>query len=349
MSSSHQVLIPTSLAQIARQLNLEYHGSADAQITAVSSFHSAHKGSLCFLTSNRYLDALQSSQCEFVIVPSDFDTDLLGNKNGLFSSNPHLSFIQAIELLQPDSLRKPDSTIHPTACIAESAQIGSEVSIAAGAVIGEHAVIGDKVRIGAGCIIEDYVQIGAGTLLHAKVTLCHRVKLGRRNILHSGVVVGSDGFGLVHESGQWHKIPHLGSVMIGDDVEIGANTTVDRGALDDTVIEKGVKLDNLIQVAHNVRIGENTAIAACVGIAGSAVIGKNCQISGAAVILGHLSVADNVTVTAMSLVTKSIKQSGTYSSGTPLLENRLWHRNNARYKALDSIARSVSDLEKKFK
>ena len=349
MSNSHQVLNPISLADLSDRLGLKYHGNAEAQITSVSSFQSAVGGSLCFLTSPRYLDALQASQCEFVIVPLDFDVDMLGEKNGILSSNPHLSFVQAIDFLRPDSLTKTATEIHPTACIDESAKIGKGVSIGAGAVVGEQVIIGDDVAIGAGCIIEDRVQVGDGSLLHPKVTLCHRIKIGHRTILHSGVVIGSDGFGLVPDSGQWHKIPHLGSVIIGDDVEIGANTTVDRGALDNTVIEKGVKLDNLIQVAHNVRIGENTAIAACVGIAGSAVIGKNCQISGAAVILGHLSVADNVTVTAMSLVTKSIKQSGTYSSGTPLLENRLWHRNNARYKALDSIARSVSDLEKKFK
>lgn len=349
MPNPHLVLNPISLMQLSDQLDLAFHGNADDRITSLSSFQSAQNGSLCFLTSPRYQDALQASQCSFVIVPLDYDADLLGEKNGLFSSKPHLSFVQAIEILRPDSLGQSKPIIHPTACIGETAQIGKGVSIGAGVVIGEQVIIEDGVAIGAGCIIEEGVQIGSGSQLHPKVTLCHRVSLGQRNILHSGVVIGSDGFGLVHDTGQWHKIPHLGSVIIGDDVEIGANTTVDRGALDDTVIEKGVKLDNLIQVAHNVRIGENTAIAACVGIAGSAVIGKNCQISGAAVILGHLSVADNVTVTAMSLVTKSIRQSGTYSSGTPLLENRLWHRNNARYKALDSIARSVSDLEKKFK
>jgi UDP-3-O-[3-hydroxymyristoyl] glucosamine N-acyltransferase len=349
MSNAHQALNPTSLSDLSDQLDLKYQGDAGARITSVSSFQSASSGSLCFLTSRRYLDALQASQCEFVIVPLDFDVDALGEKNGIFSPNPHLSFVQAIDILCPESLRQTATEIHPSACIAESASMGKGVSIGAGVDIGEQVTIGDDVTIGAGSIIEDHVQIESGCLLHSKVTLCHRVKIGHRSILHSGVVIGSDGFGLVPDSGQWHKIPHLGSVIIGDDVEIGANTTVDRGALDDTVIEKGVKLDNLIQVAHNVRIGENTAIAACVGIAGSAVIGKNCQISGAAVILGHLSVADNVTVTAMSLVTKSIKQSGTYSSGTPLLENRLWHRNNARYKALDSIARSVSDLEKKLK
>jgi len=214
-------------------------------------------------------------------------------------------------------------------------------------VLDDDVIIEDCVSIGAGCIIERGCRVGADTKLHARVTLCHDVALGSGVILHPGVVIGSDGFGLVYDQGEWIKIPHLGGVRIGDRVEIGANTTVDRGALDDTVIGDGVKLDNLIQVAHNVQIGDNTAIAACVGIAGSAIIGKNCKISGAAVILGHLSVADNVTVTAMSLVTKSIKKSGTYSSGTPLMENRLWHRNNARYKSLDKLAKSISSLEKK--
>ncbi len=165
--------------------------------------------------------------------------------------------------------------------------------------------------------------------------------------MHPGVVIGSDGFGLTKHGQSWIKIPQIGKAIIMDNVEIGANSTIDRGALDDTIIHNGVKLDNQIQIAHNVEIGENTAMAACVGIAGSAKIGKNCQISGAVVILGHLSVADDVVVTAMSLVTKSIKQAGVYSSGTPLLENKQWHKSNVRYKQLDDLSKTIKNLEKR--
>jgi UDP-3-O-[3-hydroxymyristoyl] glucosamine N-acyltransferase len=207
-------------------------------------------------------------------------------------------------------------------------------------------VIGDGSTIGAGCVIGEGVRIGENCRLYSRVTLEHDVVLGNRCIVHSGAVIGADGFGLVEDGEHWIKVPQLGSVSIGDDVEIGANTTIDRGAMDDTVIEQGCKLDNQIQVAHNVRIGAHTAIAACVGIAGSAEIGRYCKISGAAVILGHLRIADGVTVTAMSLVTRNIREAGVYSSGTPLMENSLWHRSNARYKMLEALAQRIAALEK---
>ncbi len=200
--------------------------------------------------------------------------------------------------------------------------------------------------IGAGCVIEQATSIGSGCRLHSRVTLGHSVRIADRCTLHSGVVIGADGFGLVMQADRWHKIPQIGTVVIGEDVEIGANSTVDRGALDDTVIEQGCKLDNQIQIAHNVRIGAHSAIAACVGIAGSAVIGRYCKISGAAVVLGHLTIVDHVTITAMSLVTKDIRKPGVYSSGTPLLPNALWHRANVRYKALDKMALTVAKLDK---
>jgi UDP-3-O-[3-hydroxymyristoyl] glucosamine N-acyltransferase len=214
-------------------------------------------------------------------------------------------------------------------------------------VIEEDVEIGEATSIGAGSVIEKGAIIGKNCRIHSRVTIGYQVKLGGRCELHSGVVLGSDGFGLVLHDKQWQKVPHLGTVIIEDDVEIGANSSVDRGALDDTIIEQGCKLDNLIQIAHNVRIGAHTAIAACVGIAGSVNIGRYCKISGAASVCGHLSIADNVTITAMSLVTNNIKTAGVYSSGTPLLENSEWHKNNVRYKSLDKLARRIAKLEKK--
>ena len=236
--------------------------------------------------------------------------------------------------------------MHSSAQISSSARLGENVSIGAQATISDNVCIGNNAIVEAGCVIGPGVSIGADCHLHARVTVERFCELGKQVILHPGVVIGSDGFGLVRDGGRWHKIPQIGRVIIGNDVEIGANTTVDRGALDDTIIEDGCKLDNLIQVAHNVHIGAGTAIAACVGIAGSAIIGKNCQISGAAVVLGHLTVCDEVTITAMSLVTKDIKKPGVYSSGTPLLDNAVWHRNNARYKSLDQMAKRLGSLEK---
>ncbi|MGD8419890.1 MAG: UDP-3-O-(3-hydroxymyristoyl)glucosamine N-acyltransferase, partial [Gammaproteobacteria bacterium] len=292
----------------------------------------------------KYLGDIAASACSAVLLPREL-VDELDDRAALISEDPQLSFVRAIEVLKLDPSRGPQG-IHPAAQIAASASIGKDVGIDAQAVIGEHAVIGDGSTIGAGCVIGEGVRIGENCRLYSRVTLERDVVLGNRCIVHSGAVIGADGFGLVEDGEHWIKVPQLGSVSIGDDVEIGANTTIDRGAMDDTVIEQGCKLDNQIQVAHNVRIGAHTAIAACVGIAGSAEIGRYCKISGAAVILGHLRIADGVTVTAMSLVTRNIREAGVYSSGTPLMENSLWHRSNARYKMLEALAQRIAALEK---
>ena len=333
------------LGDLAAALGIELAGDVELSLLSAASPTSAGPNDLCFLQSRRFLQQLRDSKCGAVIVPLGFE-ESLPRKSLLYSANPQLDFVRAIALMYPDHDARPAPGVHPSTQVAASAQLGRDVCIAENCVIGEGAVIGDGSRLDAGCIIESGCRLGANGRLHSRVTLGHDVQIGANVILHSGVVIGADGFGLVLDGEKWVKVPQLGRVRIGNDVEIGANTTVDRGALDDTVIGNGVKLDNQIQVAHNVIIGDNTAISGCVGIAGSAVIGKNCKISGAAVVLGHLTIADDVTITAMSLVTKSITESGTYSSGTPLLENRLWHRNNARYKLLDEIARSVSRLEK---
>lgn len=335
-----------TVTQLAEFLGLDFQGDADQELSNVASLTSATSQDLCFVQSRSYFPRLLDSHCGAVIVPLDYSEKPL-HKSLLYAENPHLSFVQAISLLRPEAVAREAAGIHASAQIAASAQLADDATIGANCVIGEDVVLGQGVTIAAGCVIENGCHIGNGSMLKANVTLCREVTLGQSVILHPGVVIGSDGFGLVFDNGQWIKVPHLGSVQIGSNVEIGANTTVDRGALDDTIIENGVKLDNQIQVAHNVRIGENTAIAGCVGIAGSAIIGKNCKISGGVSVLGHLTIADNVTITAMSMVTKSIPNSGTFSSGTPLMENRLWKRTNARYKSLDKLAKSLSSLEKK--
>jgi len=334
-----------TLQQLATQLRLEFKGEPEQEIGAVASLSSAVSGDLCFIQQNKYSGKISASQCSVLLVPLDFD-QASTNKSLLLAENPHFSFVQAIAIINPEQTGGGDSLLHQSAQISNSAKIAANVSIGPLSVIGDNVEIGTGTSIGAGCIIETGAEIGSHCKLHSRVTIGCRVVVGNRCVLHSGAVLGSDGFGLVFHQLRWEKVPQLGTVIIGDDVEIGANTTVDRGALDNTVIEQGCKLDNLIQVAHNVQIGAHTAIAACVGIAGSATIGQYCKISGAAVVLGHLRIVDHVTVTAMSLVTKDIKSAGVYSSGTPLLENAQWHRSNARYKSLDRLARVVARLEK---
>ncbi|MCP4494230.1 MAG: UDP-3-O-(3-hydroxymyristoyl)glucosamine N-acyltransferase [Gammaproteobacteria bacterium] len=320
--------MPLTVQHLAAQLKLEFEGDAKLSLTGVASLANASSGDLCFLQHKKYLRDTVDSDCSALILSDKIDSTGI-DKTILVSSNPQLSFAQAIALVCPDRIKAGVKGVHPSAQIAKSVKLGKGVSVGALSVIGEGVEIGAESLISAGCVIED------------------RVRIGERCILHPNVVIGSDGFGLVEDNQRWVKVPQIGSVVLGNDVEIGANTTVDRGALDDTVIEDGCKLDNLIQVAHNVRIGAHTAIAACVGIAGSARIGSHCRISGAAVVLGHLSIADHVTVTAMSLVTKDISKPGVYSSGTPLMENSEWHKSNVRYKSLNKIAKIVTRLDKR--
>ena len=337
-----------SLQQLAASLQLEYRGDADLEICGVASLSSSVSGDLSFIQHEKYARDLPESQCSAVIVPIEFDSDTT-DKSLLFAENPRYSFIQAMNLIKPELVNIVQDGIHESAQISPTVQIGNSVSIGALSVIGDDVVIGNNTSIGASCVIDKKAKLGSDCRLHNRITVGERVVIGNRCILHSGVVLGSDGFGLVFHRQKWEKIPQIGIVILHDDVEVGANTTIDRGALDDTIIEQGCKLDNQIQVAHNVRIGAHTAIAACVGIAGSAHIGRYCKISGAAVVLGHLTIVDHVTITAMSLVTKDIKLPGVYSSGTPLLENSLWHKNNVRYKSLDRLARTVAMMDRKQK
>jgi len=329
-----------SLDKIAALTSKPFIGDPKTEVLKVSSIQSADQQSICFVLSEKYLKQALATTAAIIIVNPNLAKNV--DRPLLLSENPELTFVKVIQLLTKTS---DNTLIHSTASIDRSVEINETHSVGAQAVIGRNVVLGDHVTIGAGCIIEHDVKIGEECLLHPRVVVCHGSLVGRDCIFHPGVVIGSDGFGLTKDGDDWIKIPQVGRVVIKDNVEIGANSTIDRGALDDTIIHSGVKLDNQIQVAHNVEIGENTAMAACVGIAGSAKIGKNCQISGAVVILGHLTIADNVVVTAMSLVTKSIKQAGVFSSGTPLLENKQWHKNNVRYKQLDGLAKAVKNLE----
>lgn len=333
-------VVSITLGEIARRLGLPLAGDGEAMIQGVASLDKAQHGDITFISNRRLKGKLRESGASALIVTAELKDLFSGNT--LLSSNPQADFARVIDLLFPV---ERTTGVHPTAVIDPSATLHESVYVGPHTVIEHDVTVEEDCSIGPNCILGAGSRLGAGGCLKANVSIADNVKIGKRVLVHQGAVIGSDGFGLVREGAAWLKIPQIGGVVIGEDVEIGANTTIDRGALEDTILEDGVKLDNLIQVAHNVRIGANTAIAACVGIAGSARIGRNCTIGGAAVVLGHLKIVDDVHITAMSLVTKSIDEPGVYSSGTPLEPNASWHRNYVRFKQLDEMAKRIRALE----
>ena len=334
-----------SLGELASQLDVELVGDASCSITAVATLQTAGPGQISFLANSRYRRYLASSEASAVILRAD-DRDACSG-NALVSTNPYLTYARAATLLNPQV--RQTTGVHPSAVVESTATVAADAAIAANCYIAADVSIGSGVQIGPGCTIGIGVSIAADSRLAANVSIADGVEIGQRVVIHSGAVIGSDGFGFAPDQGEWFKVPQLGSVIIGNDVEIGANTTIDRGALENTVIEEGVKLDNQLQIAHNVRIGAHTAIAGATAIAGSTIIGKRCQIGGAVGIVGHLTITDDVHITAMSLVTGNIIQSGLYSSGTPLASNKQWRKNAARYGQLDDMARRLRALEKQLK
>lgn len=328
------------LQMIADQLSLELHGDPSLQIESLASVANAGPQQLTFVVGARWIDALKATRAGAVILPPS----LLENApcSALVSKEPYLSYAQATHILHPDV--PPSPGVHKSAIVAADAKVSDTAQIAEYAVIKSGAQIGDQVYVGPGCVVGEDARIGARCYLHANVTLYHQCQIGTDCRLHTGVVIGADGFGYAPSSAGWSRIKQLGRVVIGNQVEIGANTTIDRGALDDTIIGDGVILDNQIQIAHNVQIGEHTAIAACVGIAGSTHIGKRCTIGGKTAIVGHLSIADDVHLTATSFVTQSIKSAGSYSSGMPLQPTRQWRRTYARLNRLEQWVNAVKNL-----
>jgi UDP-3-O-[3-hydroxymyristoyl] glucosamine N-acyltransferase len=334
-----------TLGQLAEHVGGRIHGDADCKINGVATLQNAKPGDISFLANPRYTKYLSSTAASAVIVSDEYQDGCPAN--ALVVADPYLSYARIASLLNPPAALRQGR--HPSAVVDDGSSIESSAWIGPHSVIEEDVEIAAGVMIGPGCVIGRGSRIGAGSRLVANVTVCHGSRLGKRVVLHPGVVIGSDGFGLANDEGSWVKVPQLGGVIIGDDVEIGANTTVDRGALDDTVIEDGVKLDNQIQVAHNVYIGAHTAIAGCTGIAGSARIGSRCTIGGGVGIVGHTEIADDVHITGMSFVAHSIRKPGVYSSGTPLEGNREWRRNYARFHQLDAMARRLRQLEAALK
>jgi UDP-3-O-[3-hydroxymyristoyl] glucosamine N-acyltransferase len=333
-----------TLQQLATATKARLQGDDERLISGVATLEQAGPQHISFLANVRYRAQLATTRAGVVIVGAS-DAALCPTAV-LIASNPLLAYAKVAALFQPQPGQNALSGVHasawvsPDAYIAETAWIGPQCSIEAGVRIAE------GVRIGPGCVIERGAVIGRDSHLLAKVTVCRDVVLGQRVLAQPGAVIGSDGFGNANDQGRWVKIHQLGSVRVGDDVEIGANTTIDRGAIDDTVIEDGVKLDNQIQIAHNVHIGAHTAIAGCVGIAGSVKIGRYCMLGGGVGVAGHLEIADRVIVTGMSLVTQSITQAGVYSSGLAVEPNRVWNKISARLRRLDELTRRFIAVEK---
>lgn len=334
-----------TLGQLAELTGAQLRGPADHLVAGVATLAAAGPEQIGFLANPKYRELLGTTSAGAVIVSSDDSKAWQGP--ALVSSNPYLVFARISALFAGEE--NPVPGIHASAVVDSTARISPGASIAAGAYIGAHVEIEDGVSIGPNSTVEANSGIGAGSKLVANVTICRGVRIGKRCLLHPGVVIGADGFGQARDGDRWVKVPQLGSVRIGNDVEIGANTTVDRGALEDTIIEDGVKLDNQIQVAHNVHIGANTAIAGCTAIAGSSVIGKRCMIAGGVGIAGHLEIADDVTVLAMTLVTHSIREKGVYSGSHPMEDVKSWRRNSVRLRQLDDIAKRLQRLEKQQK
>lgn len=334
-----------SLAQLAELVGGTIHGDPACMIESVAALDNAKQGQISFLINIQYKSHLNTTNASAIILKEEFLADC--PVNAIVTENPYAAYARIAQLLHPAMRQTPG--IHSTAIIDSTVTLGENVSIGPYVVIEANSAIGDNTSVGANSYIGGNVSIGYDTKIDAHVAIHHGTHIGNRCILFSGAVIGSDGFGHAYDKTGWVKIPQIGKVYIGNDVEIGANTTVDRGAIDNTIIEDGVKLDNQIQIAHNVRIGEHTVIAGCSGIAGSAVIGKRCMIGGLSGVAGHLEVTDGVMIAGMSMVTTSIDKPGTYSSALPAEPNNLWRRYVARFKQLDSFAKRLRALEKLVK
>ena len=320
-----------SLGFIVETLGGELIGSADRQVQRLAPLQSAGPDDISFLSHARYRAQLQTSQAGAVILAPAMQEAAASRPACILTADPYLYFSRLTRLWRQQHPLPAGPRIHPSAVVDPSARIAPD------------AVIGPL------CVIEAGAQVGAGTVLHSRVTVGHGCRIGQRCIVHAGVVIGADGFGFAPHQGRWEKIEQLGAVRIGNDVELGANTCVDRGALDDTVIEDGVKLDNLVQIAHNVHIGEHSAMAGCVGVAGSARIGKHCTVGGAGMILGHLTLADHVHVSSGTLISRSILKPGQYSGVFPFDDNASWEKNAATLRQLHALRDRIRALEKEVK
>lgn len=332
-----------TLGQLAERLGATLRGVADKPIRGLATLQDAGPDQLSFLSNAQYRKFLGDTRAGVVLLTA---ADAEGYEGDvLLVANPYLAFAQLSHLF--DTKPVAAAGVHPTAVVAADAQVDPSASVGAYVVIESGAQIGADVTIGAHCVVGARSTIGERGWLAPRVTLYHDVKIGKRVVIQSGAVIGGEGFGFANEKGIWQKIAQIGGVVLGDDVEVGANTTIDRGALADTVIGNGVKLDNQIMIAHNVQVGDHTAMAGCVGISGSTKIGRHCMIAGGVGMVGHIEVCDNVFVTGMTMVTRSITEPGAYSSGTAMQTAADWKKSAARIRQLDDMAKRLRELEKR--
>jgi UDP-3-O-[3-hydroxymyristoyl] glucosamine N-acyltransferase len=330
-----------SLGELGVRFGCELRGDPAVTVERVATLAQAGAGELSFLANPRYRPQLAATRAAAVVLTEAAAADCPTAM--LLCANPYATYARIASLLHPAAALQPG--IHPTAIVAGGARIDPSAQVGAFAVIGANVTVGARSLIGPHCVLDADVALAEDVRLVARVTVGARVRIGARALLQPGAVVGADGFGFAPEGGRWLKVPQLGTVQVGADVEIGANTTIDRGAIGDTVIEEGVKLDNLIMIGHNVRIGAHTAIAACTGISGSTSIGSRCMIGGHCGFAGHISIADDVVITGYSMISRSIEQPGVYSSGIPFEEARAWRRLVARFKRLPLLEGRVRRLE----
>ena len=332
-----------TLGQLATLLGAELHGDASVEVSRVANLETAGSGEISFLSDSKYQSFLaQTRACAVLVRAADLS---VCQTNALVVKDPYVGYARVAQLL--DTTPQPALDIHPTAVIAADVQMGQQVAIGPHAVIESGVVLGDGVIIGSGCFVGKNSLLGKGSRLWANVTIYHNVEIGDACLIQSGTVIGADGFGYANERGEWLKIPQVGKVILGNRVEIGASTTIDRGAIDDTIIADNVIIDNQCQIAHNVEIGYGTAIAGGTVIAGSTKIGKYCIIGGAAVINGHIQVCDQTTITGMAMVMRSISEPGIYSSGVPAQSNKEWRKMAARVLHIDEMHKRLSQLEKR--
>ena len=332
----------TSLGELAVQFGIELVGDPTATVSRVATLANADSESLSFFANKAYREQLRRTNAAAVLVRPDDAKDC--PVNALLADDPYLAYARIADVLCP--FPDPSPGIHASAIVAETANVAGSAEISAHAVIGENSVIGDRVYVGPGVVIGPRCVVGDDSRINANATLVQDVRMGVRCIVHPGAVIGSDGFGNAMSDGGWVKVPQLGGVQIGNDVEIGSNTTIDRGAIDDTIIGNGVRLDNLIQIAHNVVIGEHTAMAAFTGISGSTVIGKRCMFAGRAGVVGHIDICDDVVVGGATMISKDIREPGFYTASFPAEKDKDWKRKVARFRRMDELVKRIEILEK---
>lgn len=332
-----------TLGELAEHLGARLVGDPGRRVQGLSTLRAAGPEKVAFLANRAYLKDLPATRAAAVLLSPEFSQECPVARIEL--ANPYLGYAALSRLFDPLSAKGPRG-IHPTAVVMDGVCLGERVEVGPNAVIEPNVIVGDETIIGPGCVVGEGSRIGEGSRLHANVTVCHGVAIGARALLHSGCVIGGDGFGFAHDGERWQKIAQLGGVVLGDDVEVGSCSSIDRGALGDTVIGNGVKIDSQVQIAHNVQIGDHSALAGCVGIAGSTKVGAHCMLGGGVGLSGHLTIGDGVQITGMTLVTNSIREPGVYSSGTGAMKNAQWRKNAVRFKQLDDIAKRLARLEK---